>query len=628
MHHAWYATLFWIQASLLHAVISLPTGDLRGHDMTPYMKFICSPHEYTPQSVLDLDLKTSTQAVHDTYRTKDTCWMVFEIEHTAEMPRELILEHQQALTSYVELIHQDGKSEISGYDYNFSLQNIRSPRPTFRITLHKGLNRIIVKQRSRDQMWLHFYAWTLPDFKLNLLKRSFIDGGFVVLALGLALYNILQLFAYPHRSIVFYVGYLVSVAWAQLFISGYLKILAPEQHLISHNSGLFSVQLAFLMACMFMSSFLNLKSKLLWGSRVMTGLSFMACFGMFINLTNHYTITGAYNLGLLVIGCPILFTINLILAAKQDRQAILFLISWVCVLIGVFIQVLVISGLISNSNLTGSASLIGHVLQIILSSLALADRIRQSQKTIEKEKEHAFTELQKMIYPHQLESIKQGKILEQTMPCRTDEAIVLCFDIVNSSQLDLSWSKEFISQVLSSCQKLMLRGGASSDVRAHRIKELGDGFLCSVGFPFVCDDEPADTAYLLALEFIEVFENCARSFPHTRNLLCSVGIATGSIEGFFTLSGTRSYDMFGQAIVLATRYEGIRKKFNLQKRRHLITVQDRVYSLLSQDLKKQLNCYQLHRDTIRDDHHAKEFYYTNIEAKNHNLQPLLKALAS
>ena len=141
--------------------------------------------------------------------------------------------------------------------------------------------------------------------------------------------------------------------------------------------------------------------------------------------------------------------------------------------------------------------------------------------------------------------------------------IVICFDIVNSSRIDPNWSKEFVSRLLGECQDLMVKDFDAQSLRsnAFRIKELGDGFLCSIGFPFKSSsDLPlAQTAIELAHEFVDVFEKLASEYPHGHNLLCSIGIAEGDIEGFFTVSGAKHYELHGKAIVLATRYEALRK---------------------------------------------------------------------
>ena len=77
--------------------------------------------------------------------------------------------------------------------------------------------------------------------------------------------------------------------------------------------------------------------------------------------------------------------------------------------------------------------------------------------------------------------------------------------------------------------------------------------------------------------------------------------------------------MFGRGIVLATRYEGVRKNFAISKHKHLITLQEGVFDDLDADRAKVFRMYNLHRDVIRDDLSAKRFYYLNIKARNRNM---------
>ena len=92
------------------------------------------------------------------------------------------------------------------------------------------------------------------------------------------------------------------------------------------------------------------------------------------------------------------------------------------------------------------------------------------------------------------------------------------------------------------------------------IKEMGDGFLCSVGFPFKHLGSDIDTS---AIEFAErivaSFTNQIIKLGTREPIYCSTGVARGRVKAYFSKSGSIRHDLWGDGIVKATRYEALRK---------------------------------------------------------------------
>jgi hypothetical protein len=87
-------------------------------------------------------------------------------------------------------------------------------------------------------------------------------------------------------------------------------------------------------------------------------------------------------------------------------------------------------------------------------------------------------------------------------------------------------------------------------------------------------------------------------------------MAHGPIQGFFTVSGIRSYELFGDGIVLATRYESLRKQWPAERAGHMITMPTRMYESLPPQFR---SCFQKHSlgpgsAAIRNDAEADAFY--------------------
>jgi class 3 adenylate cyclase len=226
--------------------------------------------------------------------------------------------------------------------------------------------------------------------------------------------------------------------------------------------------------------------------------------------------------------------------------------------------------------------------------------------------------LKKIIYLHQLLEIKNGKELESTMPTTSSQACVISFDIVGSSKIKHIKAKTFFRNVFARCNELMVEGydGKKLKSKAYRIKEMGDGFLCSVGYPFESiTDNPAIEAVVLSRSFARILKE--ESARLSIDILCGIGIASDTITGFYPEVGTKEYDLYGPGIILATRYEGMRKAlFKDGLKQSVLIIQENVYESLSIELRSQFIEEDLQElgIVVRDDPSAIKIYYQFLDA--------------
>ena len=156
--------------------------------------------------------------------------------------------------------------------------------------------------------------------------------------------------------------------------------------------------------------------------------------------------------------------------------------------------------------------------------------------------------------------------------------------------------------------------------RGFRIKQLGDGFLCSVGYPFnTASGRPSiSEASLLSEKFVSIMKEESSNFFNGKPICCSIAIAYGNIEGFFPSGGTKQYDMFGQGIVLATRYEDARH-FLLEAKpelrgKHIIILSRIVYEGLESSSRREFEKFDFFQGNfrIRDDKDEQFLYFKAI----------------
>ncbi len=186
------------------------------------------------------------------------------------------------------------------------------------------------------------------------------------------------------------------------------------------------------------------------------------------------------------------------------------------------------------------------------------------QSTDADARQHLYNQLSKLVYPHQLERIKLGDELENTMPLKEGKAIINVFDVQKSSEIRHERTQEFFMAVFQSFLQICMKGYEHNPLRsrAFRLKETGDGFISSVGYPFLPVDSHslADSAVATALDMFEAFNKEVEKFNYSRPIKGAMGLAYNSVQGTFQSGGIRSYDLFGEVLIQASKYEELRKQ--------------------------------------------------------------------
>lgn len=182
-------------------------------------------------------------------------------------------------------------------------------------------------------------------------------------------------------------------------------------------------------------------------------------------------------------------------------------------------------------------------------------------------RQHLYNQLSKLVYPHQLERIKLGDELENTMPLKEGKAIINVFDVQRSSEIRHERTQDFFMGVFQAFLQICMKGYEHNPLRsrAFRLKETGDGFISSVGYPFLPVDSRslADSAVATAFDMFEAFNLEVEKFNYSRPIKGAMGLAYNSVQGTFQSGGIRSYDLFGEALIQASKYEEIRKQANV-----------------------------------------------------------------
>ncbi|GAA3915533.1 EAL domain-containing protein [Litoribacillus peritrichatus] len=271
---------------------------------------------------------------------------------------------------------------ITGDNYPFAQRPMEHPSYLFPVTLTPGENHTLYfRIETSTSLHMPLTLWQPEPFALATGQERILQGIFYGTLLVMLFYNFLIYTWVRDTSYLYYSGYVLFIILAWISIDGLgFKLLWPDSPTFSNVSVSLFLNTTALLAILFAREFLNLKSfsppwnKLLL---VLIGVSVLA---------NIPTLSGAYGLGLkltmsTIFGMCLLFVVlGLYGCYRKQRRAYFFLSAWLLLCIGGVLKSLMTIGVLPVVWTTIYAAQFGIVLEAILLSVALADRMNQDRK--------------------------------------------------------------------------------------------------------------------------------------------------------------------------------------------------------------------------------------------------------
>lgn len=294
----------------------------------------------------------------------------------------------------------------------------------------------------------------------NMLLSDMFFGSYIGIILVMLLYNLVLYFIVRDRSYVYYVLYIFFVGLTQTSLFGYTdRFLLPNWGWLNNNMTFIKGSLVGIFSLIFIQEFLHLKSKAPWIHRLLTLFMVIEGCALVLSLVGYRIM--AYNMinSIAGIGSLVSIGVSVRLMSKGYKPAKFFLIAWSIFLSGVIIFVMKDYDVIPFNGLTRRSILIGSVMEIILLSVALADRIN----VLRREKEESQAEALRVSQENERIIREQNVFLEQKVQERTMELQ----EANEELQVTLTNLKETQSQLVDA-EKMASLGQLTAGI-AHEI---------------------------------------------------------------------------------------------------------------------------------------------------------------
>ncbi|SMF73820.1 7TM diverse intracellular signaling domain-containing protein [Pseudobacteriovorax antillogorgiicola] len=514
----------------------------------------------------------------------------------------------------------------SGASVDMSERPIPSRSFLFPVRLEKGLNQVDFKVGGKYTINIPLRIWSEEGLDLYQDSRNLLIGMAVGAMLIIAIYNLIIAVLLRDSTFSTYSLFTFTQVAHLSYTFGIMQVFAYKFFhisLIPPILGSTLIMIGLLVSSFFIRSFFLIPRKswlgFTWSAfELLTIVSILAS-----SIKHQHSSTAVFICGTIATILIIYTSLMGIIRTRDDTYIKIYAAGWLLYVLGGVTALYTSFGYIERNWFTVHVHLFVSVGELVLFSLSLGGKMKRTVDGFEVEQRismHSYRQLEKVFYPHQIRLIKEGGTVEKTMPTSPGKACVICFDIVNSSQIRHERSKQFFRAVLLGCHQELLEGYDDRKLRSRgfRVKEMGDGFLCSVGYPFqVPEGGSSEQALKLCLDFYKIFEEEAKKLDYIDEINCSMGVVLGPVQGLYTQHPPIQYDLEGSALVLATRYEAARKidldPIDLFKG-STITVQETVFLSLPEPLRQEFTEVALTRPQAQklDDPDAVSLYVLDL----------------
>lgn len=332
--------------------------------------------------------------------TKSAYWVRFNLTNSTLKEFSKVLEIGFPLLDKVQFylfsekngINELIQHETSGRDFSFKNRIMEHRNFVFPFKMHPGEKlTFLLRIETDDGMIFPLSIWNPAYFTKRIQTEHFLFGIYYGIIMVMILYNLFIFASTRDKNYLIYIFYITFFGLFQLAMNGLaVQYLWPDSPWWGIHANPFLIGMSCLFGAYFSIKFLNMPVIIPRFNRAMQFLLVMSIILVISSLVIDYSITilagQILPLSMIFVGIPA----AIVSLKRGNRSARFYLIAWTTFFIGVILSTLRVMGLLPHNFMTEYGMQIGSGLEMILLSLALADRIN----IMGKEKDEA---LQKVI---------------------------------------------------------------------------------------------------------------------------------------------------------------------------------------------------------------------------------------
>lgn len=338
--------------------------------------------------------------------TSSGYWFKFNLTFAPELinSSRWLMEIPFPLLDYVDLYIPEDSNSYSviktGDRRPFSQRDIDTKNFVFSIYPQQKNNTYYLHIKTQDSLQVPLYLWKEGAFLKSTILTTGLQGIYFGIMIVMVLYNLFLYISVKDRNYLYYTIYISCFIIFQAGLEGFsFELIWPNNTWWANISIPFFGVLSLFFASIFARSILNTKEVLPYFDKILVIISSCLFCTLPVILLATYTVGIYTSLVSTFVFFNLVLLAGILAALKGDRTAKVFVLAWSIFLISGVISMLGAMNILPLEYGSQSALQIGSAIEVILLSMALADRIN----LIEKEKVEIETQSKEVL----LEANKQ-----------------------------------------------------------------------------------------------------------------------------------------------------------------------------------------------------------------------------
>lgn len=330
------------------------------------------------------DWKTSDSSTFSQGYNSSAWWLKLTV-HNREQRESWLLEVSYPVLDHIDIyvLQEDGLQQFLLGDkkpfwsrplqhHNF-LAPLKLPEDTS--------TEIYLRVQSTSSVQVPVTLWDEQSFHTMQIAPTIMHGIYYGGLLIIALYNLLIYFVLGERAYLYYVSYIVSLA---LFVSGLhgwsFMFLWPNATQWNDQSVLVFLACCILFAVLFTRRFLASEKPFQTWASLLFYVFIAICTGAIVAafLTSYAHVISVL-VPLAVAACLLGLTVGIVACFEKRASAPYYTLAWTMLFMGGIVIAFNKANILPSNLFTEYALLIGSLLEVLLLSFALAERINQER---------------------------------------------------------------------------------------------------------------------------------------------------------------------------------------------------------------------------------------------------------
>jgi hypothetical protein len=327
--------------------------------------------------------------------THAAVWARFVVRDTRKDTSPLRLELAYAPLDRIE-VHaiRAGPTQLGGDTFPFAERSYPYRFVTFPLASSpERVTTYLVRLSGESSLQLALSVYSPSAFSAHVTRDLVIQGAWIGIVGALAIYNLFLFFAVGTRAYLFYSLFTGSILIYQSTIDGLtFQFLWPNGTWLANHAIPFFVGSACAFAFAFAQSFLGTEKHTPRLHRGATIAMWTVASSAPVSLVIPPMIGLRICSILAALSCLFLIAIGAVRVKQGDRSARFYLIAWSLFLTGAILTAMRVAGRVPTTLFTTYAQQVGSAVEVLLLSIALADRIH----TLRSEAATSATELERL----------------------------------------------------------------------------------------------------------------------------------------------------------------------------------------------------------------------------------------